>query len=254
LAWVDEVGEAYDAKRAASVHDMAVDHFIGHAERMVGREGFARVLHVVGNDLLHVDNPDNTTTAGTRQDVDGRWQKGYRVAMATTVRAIDRLAGLAPMRVVVVPGNHDRQATFMLGETLAAWYRTARAVEVVNEPRPRPLVKWGRVLLMLAHGDEEKPSAWPMLLVNRDPEAYAQAVHREVQLGHWHTSKETRYVAGDTHDGVVVRILPSLSGTDRWHYGRGYVHGPKAAKAMLWHREHGLVAEYTWTPPPGVYR
>ena len=43
----------------------------------------------------------------------------------------------------------------------------------------------------------------------------------------------------DTYGGVTVSVLPSLSGTDSWHYKKGYVKNNRAAEAYLWHHDDG---------------
>lgn len=113
LAWAPEVhGEHYDTTIACRVLRGAIDDLIAR----VASYQVERVLLVVGNDLLNADNPQNTTTAGTPQDVDGRYAKVFRRGWELMVETIDRLRGVAPVTVKVVPGNHDEDASFKLGE------------------------------------------------------------------------------------------------------------------------------------------
>jgi hypothetical protein len=50
----------------------------------------------------------------------------------------------------------------------------------------------------------------------------------------------------DDQRGVQIQILPSLSGTDYWHYKKGYLSN-KQAKAFLYDLEKGEIANYTYT-------
>src|SRR5690606_13511048 len=88
LAWAEEVdGENYDSKVADRVLDRAVEELVRTAR------GFdiEKILFPVGNDLLHADTPEGTTTRGTRQDVDTRPLAMFCRARDAMVRTIDRL-------------------------------------------------------------------------------------------------------------------------------------------------------------------
>ena len=54
------------------------------------------------------------------------------------------------------------------------------------------------------------------------------------------------YVSVDNHQGFQIEILPSLSAADEWHSAKGYISNPQA-KAFLYHKEEGEIAEYTYT-------
>jgi hypothetical protein len=57
--------------------------------------------------------------------------------------------------------------------------------------------------------------------------------------------KETRHVSADTFGSVRVRVLPSLSGTDAWHYRKGYVGSMRAAEAYLWSYDDGYAGHFS---------
>jgi hypothetical protein len=249
LCWAPETGENYDTGRALD----AYAHVIGRFLEMTAHLRIERVLLPIGNDLLHVDNADNTTTGGTPQDVDSRWHRMFRRAWMGLVDGIDRLSSVAPVQVIVVPGNHDRTQSFYVGEVLGAWYRQGQRVTVDNAPTLRKYVAYGPTLLGFTHGCDERHNELPLMMAREQPEAWARATHRELHLGHYHKAKETRHTAGDTHGGVRVRTLPSLSGTDAWHYRRGYVKGPKAAEAYLWGETSGYAGHFSAGPPAGLY-
>lgn len=41
---------------------------------------------------------------------------------------------------------------------------------------------------------------------------------------------------------MTVRIIRSLSGTDAWHFRRGYVGGTRGAEAFIYRRDGGMRA------------
>lgn len=242
LAWAEEVdGENYDSKIADKVLDRAVEELVRKAR------GFdiEKILFPVGNDLLHADTPEGTTTRGTRQDVDTRPLAMFCRARDAMVRTIDRLMEVAPVHVIVVPGNHDRENALRLGVVLDAWYRNTDRVEVDAAPTLRKYVTYGINLLGFTHGSEEKHRDLPLIMAQERPVEWANSLHREWHTGHLHLRRETRYNAGDTHGGVVVRVIPSLAGTDAWHFSRGYTKGQRAAEAYLWSRHGGYGGHFS---------
>jgi len=241
-AWAEETGgDDYDTDIASERLRVAVMALIEKAKSFP----IERILWVVGNDLLQADNERNETTRGTRQDVDTRYKRVFRIACDLQVWAIERLREVAPVDVLVVPGNHDQLSAFHVGMFLEAWFRHAKDVSIDNAAALRKYYRYGRNLLGFAHGNEEKPADLPLIMAVEEKRQWAETSHHEWHLGHYHTRRETRYTAGDTHKGVVVRILPSLCGADAWHHSRGYIGGPKAAEAYLYEYRGGYAGHFS---------
>lgn len=250
LAWGEETGHGnYDVKIAVQRFHDALDALIA---RTSGHR-FAKVLLVVGNDLLNSDNAQNTTTRGTPQSTDGRYQKTYVVVRRMIVAAIEeRLRPIAPeVAVVVVPGNHDTLAAFHMGDSLEMRFHGTAGVHIDNAPRKRKYQQFGRNMVMFTHGDKEKPLSLPMLMAAEQPEMWAATVHREAHTGHRHMRQATRF---DRHDiaefnGVVTRVSPALCEPEDWHAEQGYVGNARAAEAFVWHKTDGIVATAHYTVP-----
>lgn len=250
LCWAPETGEDFDLKIASNRFDASFDDLLGRAKLYP----IEKILVTLGQDLLHVDNMMNTTTAGTPQDADGRWQKAFIRAKQAIVRNLEKCRQIAPVIVTVVPGNHDYQRSFYMGDTIESWFRNFDDVDVDNSPMKRKYVEYGATLLGISHGDEEKESDLKDLMNFEQAEAWARTRHHEWHLGHLHTRKETRYNKGDTHKGVVVRRLPSLTSTDAWHYKKGYVGNEHASEAYLWHRAKGFWGMFSHSAEAEVRR
>jgi hypothetical protein len=241
LAWKEETGENYDSKSARACARRAVRELLGRAS------GFAieRFLVPIGNDMLHTDTIENTTTGGTRQDVDSRHHKMFVAAYEVAVEIIDSLMPTAPVKVLIVPGNHDRANALKLGVVLEAHYRNTDRVTVDAAPTLRKYEVYGVNLLGFTHGSDEKHGDLPLIMAQEKPGEWAKALHKEWHLGHLHKRKQQNFTAGDTHGGVPVRILPSLSGTDAWHYMKGYVKGQRAAESYLWSFDNGYAGHFS---------
>lgn len=237
-------GEDYGLEQACA-------RFLWGLEDLLGKTvGFPidRIVMPIGNDLLHIDNLVSTTTAGTRQDADAAWLTIFRTARAVLSMAVERCLEIAPVDLVVVPGNHDRQSMLALGEVLAAQYEGHLHVQVYTG-QLRQYYSYGLNLIGYTHGSEEKPGALPLLMATEAPELWAESKYREWHIGHLHKKKETQFVGVDEYQGVRVRIMSSLAGTDAWHYSQGYTQGWKAAEAYLWGKETGLVGQFSANLP-----
>lgn len=241
LAWDKETGEDYDITIAVQRCKEAVDELISRLDT----SKVERILLPLGNDLISVDNKMGTTTMGTPQSADGRFGKMFRTTKELVIDTITKLNYIAPVDVLIVPGNHDESTMFTLGEVLEAWYKDDKNVTVNNSPKLRKYYQYGRCMLMLTHGDKEKHSELGLIAAHEEAKMWGDTKYREVHLGHFHKSKSTQYTTGDEFPGFKIRILPSLSGADAWHYAQGYL-SAKGAKAFVWDKEKGLITEHTY--------
>lgn len=240
LAWDMETGESYDIKIAKKYYIDAVKDLLERASHL----NIDKILMPIGNDLFNFDGIRNETTGGTPQDSDSRWTKVFRVVSETLIEVIDICREVADVDVIIVPGNHDRASCFYLGEFLSAWYRLDKNVNVNNDPTLRKYYAYGKTLIGLSHGNEEKHANLPLLMAREAKEFWALCDFYEYQIGHWHRKKSTEYVSGDTYNGVQVRVLPSLTGTDAWHYSKGYVKGIKSAIGIVYDKNEGCIGEF----------
>ena len=237
--WAEESGEEYNLKLARDAVHQTLDRLLNCASRYP----VERILMPMGNDFFNVDNKFNTTTHGTPQQEDTRWNRTFREGRKLAVEMIDKCASIAPVYVVMVAGNHDEERTFYMGEVLNAWYMRSKNVIVENSAKKRKYVHWGNNLIGFTHGYFEKIAKLPSIMPIEEPLLWAASKHREWHLGDKHHKKDLQQRTEDV-DGVTVRILRSLSATDTWHFDKGYIGTPRAAEAFLWDKSDGLVAQF----------
>jgi hypothetical protein len=240
-AWSEEAGADYDIREAETSFTGAIDDLMEKAKPLPVEQ----IVLVVGNDLLQTDTTAGTTTAGTYVDTDSRIIKSFRRARAINSWAIREMAKVAPVRVVVVPGNHDELMAFCVGEVLAAEFDGDPRVTFDVSPRPRKYLLYGVNLIGWTHGNEEKIPDLPLLMATERKAEWSKSVHREWHIGHWHKAKEMRFTAGDSFNGVRVRVLPSLCAPDAWHARRGFVGERRACEAYLWDKERGYEGHFS---------
>jgi len=242
LAWREETDEDYDLKIAERRVKEAVRSLLGR----VNLNMVQKILFPLGNDLINIDNRNNTTTAGTPQDSDVRYMKIIKTVRRILVEVIDELSAIAPVDVVIVPGNHDLTSSLMMGEILDAFYYNNQRVNIDNAPKLRKYYQFGLNSIQLTHGNEEKHESLGLIFATEQPKLWAATKFRFSQLGHLHKNKKLNYLSVDEHQGFQVQVLPSLSGTDFWHKSKGY-NSLKQAKAMLFNPNEGLIGEFTTT-------
>jgi hypothetical protein len=240
LAWAPETGhESYDTKLAEQVFEEAVATLIERTKAFK----FRQIVIPIGNDLLNADNKANTTTRGTVQDSDSRYQKSFGIVRRMMTRTIDRLREIAPVVALMVSGNHDTQAVWHLGDSLECYFHKTPDVTIDNAPTSRKYHQFGKVMLMFTHGDKGKRSDYPLLMATERPQMFGATTHRECHTGHLHTLRVQE------HHGVRVRISPALCPPDAWHAEQGYVGNARAAQGFVWHENEGLVSLATYTVP-----
>jgi hypothetical protein len=235
-AWGEEAGVNYDSKVA---RELFLDSVSTLASRVKGMP-IHKFMLPLGNDLLHADGTvggaGGATTRGTPQDVDTRYRKMFRDARMMLVEAVDELARTALVDVVIIPGNHDRERMFCLGDSLEAWFWKDIRVTVDNAPTSRKYYEYGTNLIGFAHGSDEKPKDLPQIMATEAPDAWARTTLREWHLGHFHRLSESV----NEHSGVRVRVVPSIAPNDEWHTRMGYMHH-RAAEAYLYEYNKGFV-------------
>lgn len=237
LAWGKETRHGnYDSSIAVETHDRALDALLERTASLRPE----RIVLPLGNDLLNVDGGKNSTANGTPQDTDTRYNRGFKMAREMATRAILRLRQIAPVHVPMVPGNHDAESVWHLGDSLWCLFHKDKHVTIDNGESKRKYVEHGQVLLLFTHGNEEKRPDLPLLMAVEERQAWGRAKWCEVHVGHWHQ------VGLIEKMGVRVRLLSSLCRPDAWHANSGYVGNIRQAEAFMWHKDEGLVLTATY--------
>lgn len=232
LAWGVETGyENYDTKIASATYMRAVNTLL---DRVKGYK-FDEIVYVVGNDLFNSDDLESRTTKGTIVTTDGRYHKTFYKVRHTITETIEMLRKIAPVRVVMVPGNHDNLSVWHLGDSLECWFAKYKDVTIDNLPTYRKYHQFGNVMLMFTHGDKGKRTDYPILMATEQSRMFGETKYREAHTGHTHMTKL------DEQHGVRVRVLPALCPPDDWHAENGFVGNLRNAEAYVWNKDEGLI-------------
>ena len=224
-----------------SNHQIVIDRVKSGVSGIVQKvKGFPidKILLIVGNDILHVDNAKSTTTSGTPQDTELMWYDAFKIAFKLEVETIEMLLSIAPVHVQYDPSNHDYLTGFFLAQALEAWFRNSKDVQFNVSPAHRKYFVYGENLIGSTHGDGAKESDLGYLMAHESKD-WNRCKHRYFYTHHLHHKKSKDYMS------VCVETLRSPSGTDSWHHRNGYQHAPKAVEGFLHHKQHGQIARIT---------
>ncbi len=249
LAWDVEAGENYDLSIAERIHVAAVDRLVDQAPP--AKHG---LLINVG-DYLHADGQGNTTTAGTRVDMDGRWSKVLAVGIRVMRRCIDRgLEKHEHMTVINARGNHDELASLVISVALAQFYEREPRVTIDTSPEMYQWYRFGLNLIGVHHGHKATAEELMGVMATDCQKDWGETIHRRFYCGHVHhrVAKEV--------PGVIVEYLRTLAPGDAWHRGEGYRSG-RDMMMDVHHRQHGHVdrriigiGQIAGYPPPRSLR
>ncbi|KKN75679.1 hypothetical protein LCGC14_0377820 [marine sediment metagenome] len=203
---------------------------------------FERIIFPFGNDFMHTDNVFNTTTAGTFQPEGDAWKSTMLHGEVLAMAMIDRMEQEAPVKVIVVPGNHAMQTEISMGRTLLAYYHNDENVQVDANMSSYKFHKYGVNLLGFEHGHSIRQTLrLSGLMANECPEWWAETKYRE-----WHCGDQHRKGSGRpsvmAEQGVGVEFLPSLVPANEWHKVHAFSWQKRIGMAFVWDKTAGPVA------------
>jgi hypothetical protein len=167
----------------------------------------------------------------------------FKTAFDLQVKQIRTALEIAPVEVVVCPGNHDRQSVWHLGHSLECLFQNTKHITIDNAPKVRKYWKYGNNLVMMTHGDtpggseKKKGQSLFSIMPLEAPADFVDSRYKEIHLGHLHQMRETNV----ERTGVRMRVIPSLTAPDFWHYHNGFVGNVRAAQAFEWSQFEGLL-------------
>lgn len=227
-----ETGETYN-------NQIAVQRVLEGVQGILDKtSGFniEKILFIGGNDILHIDTPRRTTTAGTPQDTDGMWYTNFLIAKQLYVEILEKLLTVADVHFTFNPSNHDYVHGFFLADVIRTWFKDCKQITFDCSISHRKAFRYGLNLIGTTHGDGAKNQDLPLLMATEFPLEWAATKYRYVYTHHVHHKMSKDYI------GVTVESLRSPSGSDSWHSRNGYQHAPKAVEGFLHHPTQGQIA------------
>lgn len=232
LSWKEDAGENFDLEIAERNMLTATRHLISIAPNA------AQALMIWIGDNVHSDGQSNTTTKGTRVDVDGRTAK----MLAVTIRAFKKSIYMAKekfgkVHVIVERGNHDELMAMVLALALNEHFESDPDIFIDTSPEMYHWYRFGLNMIGTHHGDKAKPMDLLGVMANDRARDWGETKHRRFYCGHIHHEvvKEV--------PGLTVEYLRTLAPNDAWHRGQGYRAG-KDLRLDVIHKEYGMINRF----------
>lgn len=229
----------WDSEKCVNAVMLVIDKLL---EMSKSYRPFERIIMPLGNDLLHCDNVFATTTAGTHQPEAKAWQKIYLEAEKLAIDMVKRVSESAPVKVIIVPGNHARQSEFTLGRLLNAYFHNNKNIEVIADQSPYKFHRYGVNLIGYEHGHSVRQQVrLAALMANECREDWNETVYREWHLGDQHRKGSAKPSMLE-EQGVSVEYMPGMVVPNEWHRLKSYNWQKRGAFAFVWDKTAGPIA------------
>lgn len=234
FSWRDVTGFDYDK-------DIAIYRFKKIVQDIIEEQQIVKadtLYFGMGNDFFNSDTFDHTTTGGTPQHNDMRWEKMFTIGLDLMLWAIDEFSKhFNNVEVKRVAGNHDRQTTFYLLMAIGMYHKGANTpnVNIDLNAKEIQVIEFGINMIVWHHGDKNNKRLMQSVAVEF-PEIWGRTVVRELHCGHLH--KERAMI--DEEGGVTLRRIPSPSNPDYWHYSERFIGSKQGHVFYVFHRHEGI--------------
>lgn len=206
-----------------------------------------KLVYVIGGDLINMDTFAGTTTSGTPVDNGMTAVEAYMQAYNCLAWSIGYLTRyVKELHVVYIPGNHDRLSSFHIAHALSKSISSPNIIWDVDYAE-RKVVTYGNNFFGFEHGDVKTNNSL-LLYATENPEQWGKTKHRTLYTGHLHTKKRIEYITADENTGFAIKILPSLSRTDYWHYHNKFVGNKRSGIIEIHLPDTGITCELTYSP------
>lgn len=206
-----------------------------------------RIVFPIGNDFYNDDN-HGFTTSGTPQDVFPDWSNSFTLGLNAIRWCVDySLSKGVKIDLITVYSNHDQNKLWYLSKCLELIYEGNDKVAIDFQRIQFKFYEYGKCMLAMTHGHGGKTNDFHNIMASLQPEMWGRTKHRSMWLGHFHSSKQYKYLNHEDRRGVELHYMRAMSNTDTWHYSNGYVGIPKSCTAHIIDKEKGIIGNWIET-------
>lgn len=204
-----------------------------------------KIIFVLGGDLLNVDTYNGTTTSGTPVENAISALEMYREAYELMFWSINYLKQFCnQLEVVYIPGNHDRLSSGQLAFSLSKVFNDVNIIWNIAYAE-RKAIQYGNNMICFEHGDVTINKSF-FVFATEYPEMWGQCKFRTLYSGHYHKDKKVEYVTADEVSGFSMRILPSLTRSDRYHQVNKWTGNKRGGIIELHSKTKGPVGTFSY--------
>ena len=206
-----------------------------------------KLYYVVGGDVINMDTWNGTTTAGTPLDNCMTATEAYMQAFDSLQWSINYLKQFCDqLQVIYIPGNHDRLSSFHLAHGLSKCFSDENILwDVVYQERK--VFVYEDNFFAFEHGDVNTKNS--LLVYSMEyPRQWGKTLYRTLYTGHYHHKKKIEYITEHENTGFMLKILPSLSKTDYYHYHNKFIGSRRSGVLSIHSPTKGEICELTYSP------
>jgi len=216
-------------------------------ERASSSHHIEKMYYVIGGDVINMDTWNGSTTAGTPLDNCMTATEAYVQAFDALQWSINYIKQFCDeLQVIYIPGNHDRLSSFHLAHALSKCFDNPEIVwdTVYLE---RKVFVYEDNFFAFEHGDVNTKNS--LLVYSMEyPRQWGKTLFRTLYTGHYHHKKKIEYITEHENTGFMLKILPSLSKTDYYHYHNKFIGSRRSGVLSLHSPTKGEICELTYSP------
>lgn len=230
--WADAHGQGYSVEEAKYRAKERLEYVLSKVKDKGRPE---EIVCIIGGDFFDIDNVDLETTAGTRRSTDGYSPQIIEEGNKLAINYVDMLRQATDqVKVIVIPGNHDRLQSRNLMHYLDAWYRKEDDVNVDVSNETRAFHQYGNSLIAAEHGRISR-NRLAKVIPTEARQMWADTKYSFVFVGDKHHSK----VKHEDDSGMLIFQVPTLKGPTDWSKRKAYV-SRQAMSAYVFDKSSGL--------------
>lgn len=217
----------YDMHLPLSDHTESIRQLLG----IIGRQKWAEVNIVLGQDLFHNDDLRGRTSSGRqieKVDIPSAWETAKEIWYSVIELSLEMSE---KVNLIYSKGNHDESLGWAFVQMLKDHYPQ---LNVDDRLKQRKCIFWQNCFIGLTHGNYQRSKANDLRgqFTIEFPQEFSQSTVREIHAGHLHHETE-----GDLY-GVMVRRLSRNGETDQWSEDEGFVGAHKRFMIFEWMPGH----------------
>lgn len=200
------------------------------------------VYLILGNDFFNDDTYYKTTTKGTPQDSEGSYDVVFFNALSFCIDLINMIQQHGKNVHVYAPkGNHDATKSQYLQAAIKKIFEKSKNISINLDCKDRQYFSRGENVFMLTHGDNMTHNKLPLVFATEMSKDWSKKF-KTIITGHTHKKAETQFLSTNEEYGIDIKVCPSLSKTDKWHYENGYIGNKRRSIAYLYSDTDGEIA------------
>lgn len=204
-----------------------------------------KIIFVLGGDLLNMDTYLGSTTSGTIIENSIDAYSAYKIAFELMHWSVNYLKQFCnTLEVVYIPGNHSRLSEAHIAYALSKSITDSNIIWNVDYAE-RKVVTYGSSMLCLEHGDYDTRKSFYVFATEFAKE-WGSTEHRVLYTGHYHKEKTIQYITRDETNGFTIKILPSLSKTDKYHYSNKWTNNKRGGIIELYSKTKGCTGSFSY--------